>query len=1199
MNGTEEQTCNCCFSSTENCIHSRHCFMTGEYCSKQTNIQKERKRLHDNYSINAFVVMNFSNMSDVVYKWRLQSFIESLSKYLYIDSENQKLYCLPTAKLTQQETEEIKNKKWEQVKKVNVIRSDSNPASNYVICNRVCQQLQIADLVIVDVSVENANVFYEFGMAAALGKMILPICYSESFYEIRIPKVKESDEATGEVSCKEKIEERLLEHHIGRYPWRKNLFEYYGIRYRSERADDLDYKAEENKPTITQYLKYDWVTRKEYGFSDTQYSRFPYHEIIEDKQYNPDKRKIGEQIYNRLRETYNKAKHIHNTLVIYTMEGFLNEMQAGQCIINFYKNITLQMKTERCFCGERIGVLIQENAIPEDRKDAKIDKSLLYGVGEIIRIGMNQATYIASKEKIKTKDFLTITDRTILDELSDEEKDGDGWEKDIVRFTKEHIRNKSMSIYPDNPIYVSRVKNGLQKDILSIPGENTKNTTANKGKKENSLENYFCLYHVMLRTLKYTNEIVVDISKNSLQSLFWLGAAHGSDVYAITVRHEESDEKRMVITGSSKKGERDIFDVSGLWAAILRSNDTDGFYRQLALVQMGIEQHTKLMLKDLEYYENRLSEYLYKSADDISVENSPDGIKEILKNSENLKRIKKFMETRDHPEVVCKLLDALGLSSDETSLFEQILVLSGIKELLSKKENNEALALESFYRDRFWRPMLKHNRLCIYLPQVDDVDLVDEEPRLHIVKWDVDAVAVLSHYLSKRKIIGEYHFKTLPKNAADKNAENLNFICVGDAARPLTKKAHNAEGQSATTSLAEHVYNKIGRKNLKLFSAKQGCNIIHRRALHTEEQTKTHDEAKQTCAIRERNKKLIYKGFARFGSDPIEGIYTQLPQSICYDCMTVAASEKTSDNTGIVRKYYHNLEEMRQGQCEFKNNGDRYHMQIGQLILWRDVPKNRNEKVYYRVALTGASGPATLALATLLVDDKQKEDIFRKKEEQNQSGEPVRRNTGPEEIVGKNLLSHLQENVRKQLTEVYLEKLDIALKALSIEVTKRTKENGNCICGIRSRIKEPQTAAYITRVKYAASMYLSTLLYQYFFPFLSIEDEYRICNGMRTYIANMMAAGLSPFALDYPPNEDKRFSNAISNKSVREVAALVTSVLEDVLKSFRGIEAFYQVKVYVDGKNEQNAVDRDTRRVEDICELTDDRTPPVNCLFVE
>lgn len=1197
MNGTEEHTCNCCFTSTENCIHSRRCFMTGEYCSKQTNIQKDRTRLHGKNSINAFVVMNFSNMSDVVYKWRLQSFIESLSKYLYIDNKNQKLYCLPTANPTQQETEKIKENDWKPVNKVNVIRSDSNPASNYVICNRVCQQLQIADLVIVDVSVENTNVFYEFGMAVALGKMILPICYSESFYEIRVPKVKESDEAAGEASSKKKIEERLLEHHIGRYPWRKNLFEYYGIRYRSERADKLDYNAEEEKPTITQYLKYDWVTRKEYGFSDIQYSRFPYHEIIEDEQHNPNKIKIGEQIYNRLRESYNKAKHIHNTLVIYTMEGFLNETQAGQCIINFYENITLQMKTERCFCGDRIGILIQENTIPEDIKDAKIDKSLLYSVGEIIRIGMNQATYIASKEKIKTKDFLTITDRTMLKEIENEDI---GWRKDIIRYTKANIRNKSMSIYPDNPIYVSRVKNGLQKDILSLNRGTTICANDQKtSEAENNLENYYCLYHVMLRTLKYTNEIVVDISKNSLQSLFWLGAAHGSDIYAITVRHEESDKEKIMRTSSPEKRERDIFDVSGLWAAILRSNDTEGFYRQLALVQMGIEQHSKLMLKDLEYYENLLSEYLYKPVDDISVKNSTDDIEEILKNSEILKCIKEFLEKQNHPDAVRKLLDALDLPLDETSLLVQILVLSGIKELLSKKERKEAQSLESYYRDRFWRPMLKYNQLCIYLPQVDDVDLVDEEPRLHIVKWDVDAVAALSHYLSKRKIIGEYHFKTLPEGVADENSSDLNFICVGDAARPLKRQGNLAQGQLASESLVENIYNQINNSESGSFTTKQGYNIIHKRDLREKRKMCTQSEKEQTSAQKENGGKLVYKGFLRLGSESIEGIYTQLPQSTCYDCMTTVDSEKSSDNTDIVIRYYHNLDEIRLGRCEFKNNGDRHHIQIGQVILWREVPQNEEGKVFYRVALTGASGPATLALATLLVDDEQKDNITSKEKAQENSNNVVCRNAVLERMADKNPLSRLQEHIRKKFTEVYLERLDKELNALSIEIAKGTKERENCDCTIGSYIKESQKTGYITRVKYAANMYLSTLLYQYFLPFLSIEDECRICNGMRTYIANMIAEGLSPFALDYPPNEDIRFSTAISSKSVEEAAMLVTSVLEKVLKSFRGVEAFYQVKVLVNEKKEPKTFNCDTRTVVDIRELKDGRTPPVNCLFVE
>lgn len=159
--------CEFCYMSVETCIHSRRCFMTGEYCSKQTNIQKARKKLYgkqqsqEKLSISAFVIMNFSDMSDVMYKWCLQPFIESLTKYLYMDVEHKKLYCCTTEK--EDPIEGLKK-----VDEIQVVRSDSDPASNYVICSRICQQMQIADLVVVDVSSQNANVFYEFGMAVAL-----------------------------------------------------------------------------------------------------------------------------------------------------------------------------------------------------------------------------------------------------------------------------------------------------------------------------------------------------------------------------------------------------------------------------------------------------------------------------------------------------------------------------------------------------------------------------------------------------------------------------------------------------------------------------------------------------------------------------------------------------------------------------------------------------------------------------------------------------------------------------------------------------------------------------------------------------------------------------------------------------------------------------------------------------------------------
>ena len=110
----------------------------------------------------------------------------------------------------------------------------------------------------------------------------------------------------------------------------------------------------------------------------------------------------------------------------------------------------------------------------------------------------------------------------------------------------------------------------------------------------------FCLYHVMLRTLRYVNQLVVDISDNSSQALFWLGAAHGSDIYAVTVVHEYSDQERDMLAPVTVKKNRSIFDVAGLWTAVYHSNGTRGFYQQLALVQAGIERHSKLLLSETE-----------------------------------------------------------------------------------------------------------------------------------------------------------------------------------------------------------------------------------------------------------------------------------------------------------------------------------------------------------------------------------------------------------------------------------------------------------------------------------------------------------------------------------------------------------------------------------------------------------------------
>lgn len=1048
--GTKNQYC---YISTEASNHSRRCFITGEYCSKQPRIQRERKSLHQKKTITAFVIMNFSDMSNVVYKWRLRTFIETLKKYLYLDAKNGKLFCSATDEGKSMET-------WEKVEEIRVVRSDSDPASNYVICNRICQQMQIADLVVVDVSSQNANVFYEFGMAVAFGKLVLPICYSESFYKMKVP---------------ENYEGEPEKYHIGCYPWRKNLFEYYGIRYR-------------RKESGTKYLKFDQITGLGNMFQDIQYDRFPYHESVRE-----GNEKVGKVLYKKLEQQYNGAGPEDNTLVVYTMDGFLNGDQAGRCIVNFYRSITARMVQEQCFCGERVGVLVQENFIPESEKDAKSEIDLHYSVGDIIHIGLNQATYLAAEEKIETNDQFCNPEKL----YSKEEKSDltNTRLEEIKRFVKGYIKNRGMIIYPKNPVFVERMKNLLQEDLLE-------ESRAKESDECNCCQmDAFCLYHVMLRTLRYTDEIVVDISNNCLQSLFWLGVAHGSDIYAITVMNEEvkgTTDK----SGEEKKG-RYIFDIAGLWSAILHKYDTDGFYQELALAQMGIEQHSRLMIPNRKFYEKSIQEYLSSFGD---------------------------------------LSDTIEIDN-----------------LKCQKQGEEEFMLESYYRDRFWRPMLRYNRLRIYVSQRNELDKYDE-PKVSTARWDFDAASALSHYLSKRTVIGEYLLIALPDGEPDVEAGSVNFICIGSFAKPMK--------DGFPKYISE--YSKMWPTE---FAGEYTCGFNR---IHMREELK--DDG--VCGVCDKSKKMIFKGFERICKENEEpGIFTQHPQSYCVGCENCNIGEDVDPNTNII---YSKQAAKEQKCCLNKEN---IHYEIAQLILWREESKDVPGRSYFRVAVMGCSGPATYGLSALLVDEEQRENYFQNSKEDEKKT---------------NLLCELQAMIRKNLMEVFFESLRQKLieKELLLQNDKK------------ATIEHKER--YFKLVKYVVAEYLRTILYRYFFPFLSEKDIYRIYNGMYTFLITMKAARISPFVLGYTPKGDSHYESAISDEGINMVVKLIPEVLLSVLQNFKGLEAFYQIKVIhaaekkdssnmkeesmVDDGEKKDKVRKDTRKLLGIQMLEAD-VPQMNCFF--
>lgn len=1035
--------CNTCYISTENSTHTRRCFMTGEYCSQKTNIQREKTKLYnknqEKIEITAFVIMNFSDMSDVVYRQRIKKLTESLKKYLYMDIKNNRLYCCVDQNFEMQGTG--------QIDKINVVRSDSDPASNYVICSRICMQMQIADLIIVDVSLQNPNVFYEFGMAVALDKLILPICFSESFYEMNLPE-EVREETNYEVRKK-------LEHHIDCYPWRKALFEYYGIRFKKKKNVD-----DTGEPLGTRYMKFEeYIEQEKYGFSDEKYNQFPYDEICKIK---PDgkKEKVGITIYNKLREQYNEAWEENNTLIVYTMEGYLNEEQAGLCIVNFYHTITERMQKEQCFCGERVGVLVQGQGIPENDKDAKRQRHLLYNVGEIIHIGVNQATYFAAKVKAKSEEVLT--NPTYLFETGNEGKLSSSV-KEIKTYVKEHISNRSMIIYPDNPIYVERLKQ-FQSDLIPEKSE------------ENCYPlNAFCLYNVMLKTLRYTNEIVVDITNNNLQSLFWLGAAHGSEIYAITVKQELSEQEKEIINTNPKETNRNVFDVAGLWTAYYYSHDTEGFYQQLALAQFGIEKHSKIIPVDISFY--GIKKWEYFELDDYSDED---------------------------------------LFNPEKS----------IKQRKTNIQKKDKLALESYYRRRFWNAMLRFNRLRIYISQRDDINTRNEdEPIVRAAKWDMDAVSALTHYLSKRSLIGEYVVITLPNKERDVAANNVNFICVGQPANPLED------------SLPKHIDKKYqGNSN-----------------------TKEHFEGflnNQECECME---KIQVKGFSNMDQGKEydkKGIYTYLPWSHCATCK-INTEFKTSANKEI--RHAFNQSELLDS-CPLKNNFS--HTEIAQLIFWReDEKKNR----HFRVSIVGSSGPATFGLSSLFVDEEQKLCDFLD-------------NTKNIKDCENTLLYNLQSRVRKKIFQLLNKELGVEISNILKESDKELQQED------RNKYKNLvlyTIFSYLSTVLYR--YFLPFLTEKDIFRIYN--GVYIFVNSMKAAKHSPFCIDYEKYV---KPAEREDYP-IISNDGVNKIIEMIPEKVKDFLEKFKGIEAFYEVEVehcrYNDFIERHNNID--TRKVTSIKEMSE------------
>ncbi|MCL2352243.1 MAG: hypothetical protein FWC55_06890 [Firmicutes bacterium] len=197
----------------------KRCFITGQQCTHQNDIARIRHKNFENGCASAFVVMSFEKMTDVTFNSVIRPEMDKYAKANLLlkkaDAGHVLICCEDDRDIkTYRELEAGTKEKIEDgkrraqdvklVKRIIVNRADQKAAFGYIICNQICQQIQVADIVIVDVSKDNPNVFYEFGLSMALGKFIIPVCFKNDYEK------EESDEGSGEA-------------------WRKKLYEYFSI----------------------------------------------------------------------------------------------------------------------------------------------------------------------------------------------------------------------------------------------------------------------------------------------------------------------------------------------------------------------------------------------------------------------------------------------------------------------------------------------------------------------------------------------------------------------------------------------------------------------------------------------------------------------------------------------------------------------------------------------------------------------------------------------------------------------------------------------------------------------------------------------------------------------------------------------------------------------------------------------------------
>lgn len=368
------------------------CPITGGYCSHHNKIVQKKIKRHKEGKVMLFMVMHYSRITDTIYKWLFKDMLreEGIRFIFSSDPDDKKsddhrsddgccdgvccdnacsdnsnttctAECMSCGSLKHIEKSMptgITDNTLEQVFDLNgtpvsLVRADDFSSNSHIICESVCAKMQESDVVIVDLSYENPNVFYEFGLAAALEKKILPICYSYKYYE----EEKDGKDNTADSDTRKK--------YIRRFRWKEFLFKYFSVNRMESKKD-----------------------KKAYMPDDKEFDYFPYTQSLSDKS--------GETVGMILKELLNHSLETLDNLMLYDLQGFQyvdpkNSIHIKTCIENYgkiSKKISRQMKSP----GDRIGLMYLNDKLKEVNKYFR-ESPVDYSFGDICRLAINQGVH--------------------------------------------------------------------------------------------------------------------------------------------------------------------------------------------------------------------------------------------------------------------------------------------------------------------------------------------------------------------------------------------------------------------------------------------------------------------------------------------------------------------------------------------------------------------------------------------------------------------------------------------------------------------------------------------------------------------------------------------------------------------------------------------------------------------------------------